>query len=48
MRRLSLTPLAAAALLAGCGPKAAAPTEGPRGIADKPSVVRAGIGRVAC
>jgi len=42
MRRLSLTPLAAAALLAGCGSKAAGPTEGPRGIVEKPpSVVRA-------
>jgi WD40 repeat protein len=41
MRRLALTPLAAAVLLAGCGPKVAVPTEGPQGIAGKPSVVRA-------
>jgi WD40 repeat protein len=42
MRRLSLTPLAAAVLLAGCGPKVAAPTGGPGGTAEKlPSVVRA-------
>ncbi len=41
MRRLSLTPLAAAVLLAGCGPQVAVPTEGPRGSAERPSVVRA-------